>query len=64
VQDPKHDGQRWSQVTGDKYAASPSNIGAGAPQGVSGTTDALLTGSLLEKLKSHIKSTGGSYSAG
>jgi hypothetical protein len=64
TQKPKHEGQRWSTVTGDKYVASPANIGAGAPQGVSGSTQALLDGSLLKKLKSHIESTGGSYSAG
>jgi hypothetical protein len=64
VQKPKHAGQLWSAVTGDKYVASPANIGAGAPQGVSGGTQALLDGSLLKKLKSHIESTGGSYPAG
>jgi hypothetical protein len=63
VQKPKHAGQPWSAVTGDKYVASPANIGAGAPQGVSGATQTLLDGSLLNKLKSHIKSTGGSYTA-
>jgi hypothetical protein len=60
---PKHAGKRWSAVTGDQYVAAAANIGAGAPQGVSGSTQALLDGSLLKKLKSHIKSTGGSYAA-
>jgi hypothetical protein len=62
-QQPAHKGEQWSAVTGDKYVASPANIGAGAPQGVSGNTQALLDGSLLKKLKSHIESTGGSYFA-
>jgi hypothetical protein len=64
VQTPQHAGQPWSAVTGDKYVASPANIGTGAPQGVSGGTQALLNGTLLKKLKSHIESTGGSYVAG
>jgi hypothetical protein len=63
TQKPKHTGERWSAVTGDQYVASATNIGAGAPQGVSGGTQALLDGSRLKKLKSHIKSTGGSYTA-
>jgi hypothetical protein len=63
VQTPQHAGQGWSAVTGDKYVASPANLGASAPQGVSGDTGALLDGGLLKKLKSHVESTGGSYSA-
>jgi hypothetical protein len=51
-------------VSGDTYVASPKNIGAGAPQGVSGNAQTLVDGSLLRKLKSHITSTGGSYVAG
>jgi hypothetical protein len=64
VQQPKHAAQPWSKVTGAKYVASPANIGAGAPQGVSGSTQALVSGSLLSKLKSHIEASGGSYVAG
>jgi hypothetical protein len=64
VQQPKHAGQPWSKVTGDEYVASPANIGSGAPQGVSGSAHALVDGSLLSKLKSHIEATGGSYVAG
>jgi hypothetical protein len=63
VQKPAHAGKPWSAVTGDKFVASPANIGTGAPQGVSGDTQVLLDGSLLNKLRSHIRSTGGSYSA-
>jgi hypothetical protein len=63
VQDPAHTGKPWSAVTGAKYVASPGNIGAGAPQGVSGEVEALLDGSLVSKLRSHIAATGGSYSA-
>jgi hypothetical protein len=63
VQKPAHAGKPWSAVTGEKYVASPANIGAGAPQGVSGGMQALLDGSLLSKLRAHIQSTGGSYSA-
>jgi hypothetical protein len=61
---PENKALGWSAVTGDKHVASPGNMGAGAPQGVSGDSRALLDGSLLQKLKSHIKATGGSYSAG
>jgi hypothetical protein len=61
VQQPKHAGKPWSAVTGEKFVASHASIGAGAPQGVSGGTKALLDGSLLKKLKAHIESTGGSY---
>jgi hypothetical protein len=64
VQKPKHTSQGWSDVSGDTYVASPKNIGAGAPQGVSGNAQTLVDGSLLRKLKSHITSTGGSYVAG
>jgi hypothetical protein len=63
VQKPAHGGKPWSAVTGDKFVASPANLGTGAPQGVSGDTQALLNGSLMNKLRSHIRSTGGSYSA-
>jgi hypothetical protein len=63
TQKPKHEGQSWSDVSGDEYVASAANIGSGAPQGVRGGTQALLDGSLLKQLKSHIKSTGGSYTA-
>jgi hypothetical protein len=63
VQKPAHAGKPWSAVTGEKYVASPANIGAGAPQGVSGGMQALLDGSLLSKLRAHIQSIGGSYSA-
>lgn len=63
VQKPKHAGKPWSAVAGDKFVASPSNIGTGAPQGVSGDTQELLAGGLMNKLRSHIRSTGGSYSA-
>jgi hypothetical protein len=63
VQQPAHAGKRWSAVTGSKFVASPSNLGPGAPQGVSGSTKALLDDSLLNKLKKHIQSTGGSYTA-
>jgi hypothetical protein len=64
VQKPAHAGKPWSAVTGSKFAASPANLGAGAPQGVSGSSNDLLDGSLLSALKDHIRSTGGSYSAG
>jgi hypothetical protein len=64
VQKPAHAGKPWSAVTGSKFAASPANLGAGAPQGVSGSSSELLDGSLLSALKAHIRSTGGSYSAG
>ncbi len=50
-------------MTGDRFVASPANIGTGAPQGASGDTQEVLDGSLLTKLRSHIRSTGGSYSA-
>ena len=61
VQKPEHAGKLWSAVNGDKFIASHANIGAGAPQGVSGSTEAVLAGNLLQRLKSHIKSTGGRY---
>jgi hypothetical protein len=64
VQKPKHAGKPWSTVTGSEFIASPANIGTGAPQGVSGSPSGLLDGSLLSELKAHIRSTGGSYSAG
>jgi hypothetical protein len=63
VQDPQHAGQPWLAVTGAKFAASPANIGTGAPQGVLGGTQELLAGSLLNKLVAHIRSSGGNYSA-
>jgi len=61
VQKPVHAKQRWSSVTGDKYVASPANLGTGAPQGVSGGTKELLDGSLRDRLAEHIRSTGGNY---
>jgi hypothetical protein len=64
VQNPTHAGKPWSAVSGAKFAASPSNLGSGAPQGVSGGAKQLLDGSLLGRLKAHIRSTGGSYSDG
>jgi len=64
VQKPAHAGKPWSAVKGGKFAASPSNLGTGAPQGVAGATKDLLDDSLLNRLVSHIRSTGGSYSAG
>jgi hypothetical protein len=63
VQQPAHEGKPWSAVTGEKYVASAANIGPGAPQGVRGSAQDLLDGSLLEKLRSQIASTGGSYTA-
>jgi hypothetical protein len=63
VQKPSNAGKPWSAVKGGKFAASPSNLGTGAPQGVSGGTTHLLNGSLLNRLVAHIRSTGGSYSA-
>jgi hypothetical protein len=54
----------WYKVTGDKYVASPANIGPGAPQGVNCTTEELLGGRCLSMLKAYIDSTGGSYSTG
>jgi hypothetical protein len=58
--------RRSALVGGDRRQVRrlAANIGAGAPQGVSGSVQALVSGSLLSKLKSHINSTGGSYSAG
>src|SRR5215218_9188570 len=32
VQKPAHAGKPWSAVKGGKFAASPSNLGTGAPQ--------------------------------
>jgi hypothetical protein len=63
VQKPANAGKSWSAVKGGKFAASPANLGTGAPQGVSGGTQDLLDGSLLNRLHAHIRSTGGSYSA-
>jgi hypothetical protein len=60
VQKPTHKGKPWSAVTGEKYVASHDNIGPGAPQGVRGSTDALLDWSLLKNLRTHISSDGGS----
>jgi hypothetical protein len=64
VQRPAHAGKPWSAVSGAKFVASPGNLGAGAPQGVAGGTRALLDGSLLRRLRAHVKATGGRYSAG
>ena len=61
---PAHTGQPWSAVKGVTYVASPTNLGAAAPQGVAGTAPELLGGDLLNRLRAHIASTGGSYSAG
>jgi hypothetical protein len=55
--------KRWHQVSGDKYVASPKNIGSGAPQGVNCSVAELVDGTCLKELKSHIESTGGSYQA-
>jgi hypothetical protein len=55
--------KRWSDVTGDKYVASATNIGAGAPQGVNCTVAQFLDGSCLQSLKAYITQTGGSYTA-
>jgi hypothetical protein len=63
VQNPVNAGRPWSAVTGAKFAASPANLGAGAPLGVSGGTTELLDGSLLTKLRAHFRSTGGRYVA-
>jgi hypothetical protein len=63
VQKPAHAGKPWSTVKGGKFVASPANLGSAAPQGVSGGTQELLDGSLMNKLRTHISSTGGSYTA-
>jgi hypothetical protein len=63
VQKPVNAGKPWSAVSGGRYAASPANLGSGAPQGVSGGTRELLNGSLLNRLVAHIRSSGGSYFA-
>jgi hypothetical protein len=55
--------KRWHEVTGDTYVASAKNIGSGAPQGVNCSVSELVDDSCLQQLKSHIKSTGGSYQA-
>lgn len=60
---PIHDGQRWRQVTGSDYVASPRNIGPGAPQGVTCTVGNLTRGDCLRRLKAYIRRSGGSYFA-
>jgi hypothetical protein len=60
---PMHTGQRWDQVTGSRYVASPCNIGPGAPQGVTCTLTQFLDGECLRNLVAHIRHNGGSYFA-
>jgi hypothetical protein len=55
--------QGWSELTGTKFIASSANIGSGAPQGVNCSVGEVVNGSCLSRLKSHIKQTGGSYTA-
>ena len=61
--DPMHTGQPWRRVVGDQYIASPSNIGPGAPQGVTCTVEQFTDGDCLRRLKAHIRSSGGRYFA-
>jgi hypothetical protein len=58
---PMHTGERWNQVRGATYQASPSNIGPGAPQGVTCSARKLTSGRCLRDLKRYIKQSGGSY---
>jgi hypothetical protein len=60
---PMHTGQRWDQVTGSRYVASPRNIGPGAPQGVTCTFTQFLDGECLRNLVAHVRHNGGSYFA-
>lgn len=59
-----HPSAKWSDVTGNEFIASATNIGTGAPQGVNCSVTELVNGSCLQSLKSYIKQTGGNYTAG
>jgi hypothetical protein len=61
--DPMHTGQPWRHVVGDEYNASPSNIGPGAPQGVTCAVEQFTDGNCLRRLKAHIRSSRGRYFA-
>jgi hypothetical protein len=54
----------WQDLTGAQYVASPANLGAGAPQGVTcDSVQDLVGGNCLSTLRTYIASTGGSYDA-
>lgn len=53
----------WYSIHGQKYVAAPGNIGPGAPQGVNCSAAEFLSGDCLNRLKAHISTTGGSYTA-
>jgi hypothetical protein len=55
--------KRWDDVTGTRYVAAGTNIGAGAPQGVNCTVQQFLDGNCLDSLKAYITQSGGSYTA-
>ena len=51
------------RAIGERWAATPSEMGSATPQGVECTTAGLLGGTCLARLIVHIKQTGGSYFA-
>jgi hypothetical protein len=61
---PLNTGVPWQDLSGPQYVASPTNLGAGAPQGVTcESVQDLVDGTCLSALKTYITSTGGSYYA-
>jgi hypothetical protein len=59
------DEKRWTEVPvhrGSKWVASAKNLGAAAPQGVTcGSPRELTSGRCLDRLKRHMRRTGGRY---
>ncbi|MBS1676337.1 MAG: hypothetical protein JST08_03025 [Actinobacteria bacterium] len=61
---PENTGQKWRHVPtgeGSKFVASPENLGAAAPMGVTCTKRELMSEKCLNELKGYIASKGGEY---